>query len=63
MIDDRLLCRFALVAFLSTTMVLELKHSGLPHVEYSIPVHPVVITNTIVSTATASALPLPLIKR
>ena len=41
----------------------ELNHSGLPHIEYSIPEFPVVVSNTIVNTATASALALPMVRK
>ena len=62
--NHRSVCRFAGVVLLSASMVKELNQTGaLPHMEYSIPEFPVLISNTIVSTATASALTLPMLKK
>ena len=62
--DNRSVCRFAGVVLLSTCMVKELNQiEALPHMEYSIPEFPVVISNSIVSTATASALMMPMVRK
>jgi hypothetical protein len=54
--NNRSIYRIAGVVLLSASMVKELNQiDALPHVEYSIPKFPVLISNTIVSTATASA--------
>ena len=59
--NSRSVCRFAGVVLLSASMVKELNDVGaLPHVEYSIPEFPVLISNAIVST-TASALAIPMV--
>jgi hypothetical protein len=62
--NNRSVCRVAGAVLLSVSMVKELNDVGaLPHMEYSIPEFPVVMSNTIVSTAAASALVIPMVKK